>query len=433
MKLNQERRLPMPLWLQGAFEFAQVALISAILILLPLVAVWLTDGFADRSFDSLARLGGHAWLLIHGVPLDLQLAAGTTSRDMITGVISLTPLGLTLIPFLLAWRAGRRLARASYTDQLWQAGLGALIVYAAVGAGTGFITESVQVSTSLAQAALIPLIPAGAGLIIGARREAGSWARLIGVDAAEWIATTSQHSRWAGSYVWTVVRAAYLALMTGVALAALLMTVSIGLHWSDIVTVYEGLAPGIVGGAVLTVVELGLLTNFVFWTFSWASGAGFALGEGSLISPLVTQVGPLPAYPVFAALPTGELAFGLAALLIPVVGGLLAGWWFLREGENHFDEWLEIKIHARWFTAAVSTLVLGIAIGVIAGLMAAVATWISRGSIAIGRFTEIGPDPWMTALWVGAEVAVGVVLGYALAPLFERDPETAEDLTTADR
>lgn len=421
----------MPLWLQGAFEFAQVALVSAVLVLLPLAGVWLADGFSERSPDSLARLGGHAWLLIHGVPLELQLPAGTTSLEMITGVISLTPLGLTLVPFLLAWRSGRRLARASYTDQLWQAGLGALVVYAAAGAGTAYITDSMEVSTPIAAAMLIPLIPVGAGLIIGARREAGSWGRLIGVDAAEWIAATSQHSRWAGSYVWSAVRAGFLALLAGLALAALLMTVSIGLHWAEIISIYEGLAPGIVGGSVLTVVELGLLPNFAVWTLSWASGAGFSLGEGSTIGPLETDVGPLPIFPVLGALPTGELAFGLAALLIPVAGGVLAGWWFLREGENHFDEWLAIKVHARWFSAGVSTLVLGAFVGVITGIGAGAAAWLARGSIGIGRFTEMGPDPLMTAAWVAVEVAAGVVIGYALAPLLERDPDAAQESTTA--
>lgn len=423
----------MPLWLQGAFEFAQVALLTALFVVVPLVAVWWADGFADRSFVSLARLGGHAWLLIHGVPLELTLAGGTSSLDMLTGVITLTPLALTLVPFFLAWRSGRRLARASYTDQLWQAGLGAIVVYAAAGAGTAFITGTNEVSATIPAAMFIPLIPVGAGLIIGARREAGSWGRLIGVDAAEWIAATSQHSRWAGSYVWSMVRASTLALMASLALAALLMTVAIGLHWSDIITVYEGLAPGVVGGAVLTVVELGLLPNFVVWTLSWASGAGFALGEGSLVAPLGTQVGPQPSFPILAALPTGELEFGIAALLIPVAAGALAGWWFLREGENHLDEWLEIKVHARWFTSAVSTLALGISIGIITGIWAGIAAWISRGSIAIGRFTELGPDPLMTAAWVAAEVAAGVVIGYAFAPLLESDPHAVEESTTAER
>ncbi len=423
----------MPLWLQGAFEFAQVALVTALLVLIPLAGVWWADGFSDRSFASLARLGGHAWLLIHGVPLELQLAGGTSSRDMLTGAITLTPLALTLVPFFLAWRSGRRLARASYTDQLWQAGLGAVVVYAAASTGTAFISETSQVSTPVAAAMLVPLIPVGAGLIIGARREAGSWSRLIGVDAAEWVAATSQHSRWAGSYAWSIVRASTLAFMASLSLSALLLTVAIGLHWSEIITVYEGLAPGIVGGSVLTIVELGLLPNFAIWTLSWASGAGFLLGEGSLVGPLGTQVGPLPSFPMLAALPTGQLDFGIAALLIPITAGALAGWWFLREGENHLDEWLEIKVHARWFTSAASTLALGVFIGAIAGIGAAIAAWIARGSIAIGRFTELGPDPLTTAVWVAAEVAIGVVIGYALAPLLETDPETVDESTTSDR
>ena len=58
------------------------------------------------------------------------------------------------------------------------------------------------------------------------------------------------------------------------------------------------------------------------------------------------------------------------ALVVPALAGALAGWWFLREGENHFDEWLSIKVRARWFTAAASTLVLGAMIGAVAGLLA---------------------------------------------------------------
>ena len=62
--------------------------------------------------------------------------AGTAARRIRHP--SLIPLGLTLIPFLLAWRAGRRLARASYTDQLWQALLGSWLMYGAFGFATGF-------------------------------------------------------------------------------------------------------------------------------------------------------------------------------------------------------------------------------------------------------------------------------------------------------
>ncbi len=417
--------LPMPLWLQGGFELFQSALLSAIVVLLPLVGVWFADGFEDRSFDSLARLGGQAWLLIHGVPLQLEILMGTTSADTERGTLSLVPLGLTLLPFFLSWRAGRRLARAAYTDQLWQALLGALGVYAFVGGATAYLVQTEEVEISMLAGALIPLIPAGTGLIIGAYRAAGSWGRLIGVDAAAWVAKTSQHSRWAGSYVWSVIRAGLLAVTAAVCLAALLLAVDIALHWADIIEIYQELNTGVVGGIVLTVAQLGLLPNFVGWTLAWSSGAGFAVGTGSSISPLATTVGPLPAFPLLGALPTGELTYGMAALLLPVVAGVLAGWWFLREGENHFDEWLSIKVQTRWFTAAASTVVLGLLIGAAAGAGTAVLAWLSRGSLGIGRFVDLGPDALWTALWIALEVAAGVVIGYAVGPWLEREPRRA--------
>jgi hypothetical protein len=194
-----DRGLPMPLWLQGALETAQAAIISALAAVAPIVAVWATAGFQNTAFDTLARLAGQAWLLIHGVPLELAAVGPGAAGKAGSGMLTLIPLGLTLIPFLLAWRAGRRLARASYTDQLWQALLGSWVVYSAFGAATGFVCRTADVGINLWYAMLIPLIPFALGLVVGARREAGSWSRLIGVDAVAWISRTSQHSRWAGS------------------------------------------------------------------------------------------------------------------------------------------------------------------------------------------------------------------------------------------
>jgi hypothetical protein len=209
--------------------------------------------------------------------------------------------------------------------------------------------------------------------------------------------------------------------------------VDIALHWADIIEIYQELNTGVVGGIVLTVAQLGLLPNFVGWTLAWSSGAGFAVGTGSSISPLATTVGPLPAFPLLGALPTGELTYGMAALLLPVVAGVLAGWWFLREGENHFDEWLSIKVQTRWFTAVASTVVLGLLIGAAAGAGTAGLAWLSRGSLGIGRFVELGPDPLWTALWIALEVAAGVVIGYAVGPWLEREPRRVATTTAGSR
>ena len=89
--------------------------------------------------------------------------------------------------------------------------------------------------------------------------------------------------------------------------------------------------------------------------------------------------------------------------MVPVLAGVLAGWWFLREGENHFDEWLSIKVRVRWLTAAASTLFLALIIGAVAGVLAGALTWLARGSAGIGRLRDIGPDPLWTAVWLAAE------------------------------
>ena len=75
------------------------------------------------------------------------------------------------------------------------------MVYGGFGMATGFVCRTDDVAIFLWSAGLMPLIPFGLGMVVGARREAGSWSRLIGVDAADWIARTSQHSRWAGFYL----------------------------------------------------------------------------------------------------------------------------------------------------------------------------------------------------------------------------------------
>jgi len=421
----------MPLWLQGAIETAQAAVISALVVIAPIVAVWATAGFQDSAFDTLARLAGQAWLLIHGVPLKLAEVGSGAAGSAGSGMLTLVPLGLTLIPFLLAWRAGRRLARASYTDQLWQALLGSWVVYAAFGAATGFVCRTADVVINLWYAMLVPLIPYALGMVVGARREAGSWSRLIGVDAVAWISRTSQHSRWAGSYLASSAKAGFVALASALALACVLLAVDLFIHWNLVVAVYEVLDAGALGGAVLTIAQLGYLPNLAVFALAWASGSGFAMGVGSQVGPLGTATGPLPSIPVFAAIPAGSLEYGFVALVVPVLAGVLAGWWFLREGENHFDEWLSIKVRARWFTATVSTLALGVLVGGSAGLLSAGLAWLARGSAGLGRLTDIGPDPLWTAVWVAAEVGIGVVIGYAAGPWLERQQQVEEEAEMA--
>lgn len=418
----------MPLWLQGAFEAAQMFVMSALIVAVPLTATWFAGGFAERDASVVARLAGQIWLVGHGVPLQLTVSSGSVVAQVQAGDFTLVPLGLLLVPFLLAWRAGRRLARASYTDQLWQPLSSAAAVYAAAGLATGFVCSAPGINAPLLPSMLMPLIPAAAGLIIGARREAGSWSRLIGISASDWIARTSQDQRWAGSYVWAVLRSGFVAVMAALSLSAFLLAVDIVGRWNDIATVYQGLRPGATGDAALTLGQLAYLPNLAIWTMAWTGGGGFQLGAGSTVSPLGTTVAPVPPVPLLAALPTGELTWGFAALLIPVVAGVLGGWWFVRTGENHFDEWLSVKIRVRWLSLPLSTVFLGAVTGLIAGAFGWVLFWAAQGSIGLGRLTEVGPEPFTAALWMAVEVAAGAVIGSLVGPWLEGEYASSPEL-----
>ncbi|MDR2255276.1 MAG: DUF6350 family protein [Arthrobacter sp.] len=408
--------LPFPLWCQGALEALQVLLITVLVTLVPALAAWASGAWAEKNWVDASVIGGQWWLSAHGVPLlrSADAAGGP-------GTLWFVPLGLSLATLALAWRAGRRLARASWSHQLWQGIAGAAIVYAVGGAVIGLLARSAESSAPWWAAALIPLIPVLLGLVAGARREAGSFGRLIGVDAADRIRRASQYSRWAGSYVWAVVRAGLIGWMCAFALAAVLLVVRLALQWVDVVNVALELAPGAVGGAVLAAGQAAYLPNLALWTLSWISGGGFSVGTGASFSPFEAHAGPLPSFPLAAALPS-DLVGAWWLLAVPVVAGIVAGWWFLREGENHLEESLQLRFGPRWLALSASTLLLGLFVGAVAGLVSVLGSLLASGSWGIGQYTDLGPHVWLTGLLLTLEVGVGTMLGYLIAPLFERDP-----------
>ncbi|WP_347039200.1 DUF6350 family protein [Glutamicibacter halophytocola] len=358
---------PMPLALQGVFEILQSVVFCLALIMLPLVAVYFSGGFLEDSFNIILQFAGFAWLLIHGVPVELLNLGPEADPASVSGWVTLIPLGLSLLPFLFCLRAGRRIARASYTDQLWQGLLGAFIAYGGIGAAVGSLSNNSYGRVNVLAATLIPLVIAALGLIIGARREAGSWARLFGVDMAAYIQRISPHRRWAGSYVWHVIVAGFLGYVAAVGISGLLLTINLGLHWTEVANVYQEPRPGPIGSAALTLVQLSLIPNAVFWVLSWISGGGFTLGTGSTLSTLETTVGPLPSIPMLASLPTGEMSHQWLFLLLPVAAGIMAGWYFLRGGENHLEDWFARRIPFNMLSLGLSTACLSLFTGIVAG------------------------------------------------------------------
>lgn len=419
--------MPMPLWLQGVVELIVTALFSAIAVFAAMSAVWATKGFGDMEFSSVAAMSAHLWLLIHGVPLDLAAAFGASA-----GTMTLVPLGLSILPLLLCYRSGRRLARASYEGEFLIPVLSGSVTYALISSAMyGWASPHPQPLQAL-NAALVPLGIVVAGLMWGGYREARSLSRMVGVDTAEQISQMSQYSRWAGSYAWAVVRAAVVAFVALIGLGAVLLGIGILAGWSQIVATYQELHAGAVGDTAVTLLQLGFLPNLVIYAIAWSTGAGFSFGAGTSVGLTSSDAGTLPMLPILGAVPESMGTFGLLGLLVPLAAGAIAGWWFLREGEDHLDEWVALKVPFRPLSALISAVVLGVMTGILTSFGALWLGWISYGSLGIGRFTEVGAEPLTfaahTALTVGAGVTFGMLLSRALVPDSSRElPRFADE------
>jgi len=417
----------MPLWLQGVVELIVTALFSALAVFAAMSAVWATKGFGDMEFSSVAAMSAHLWLLIHGVPLDLAAAFGASA-----GTMTLVPLGLSILPLLLCYRSGRRLARASYEGEFLIPVLSGSVTYALISSAMyGWASPHPQPLQAL-NAALVPLGIVVAGLMWGGYREARSLSRMVGVDTAEQISQMSQYSRWAGSYAWAVVRAAVVAFVALVGLGAVLLGIGILAGWSQIVATYQELHAGAVGDTAVTLLQLGFLPNLVIYAIAWSTGAGFSFGAGTSVGLTSSDVGTLPMLPILGAVPESMGTFGLVGLLVPLGAGAIAGWWFLREGEDHLDEWVALKVPFRPLSALISAVVLGVMTGIMTSFGTLWLGWISYGSLGIGRFTEVGAEPLTfaahTALTVGAGVTFGMLLSRALVPDSSRElPRFADE------
>ncbi|MDY6055743.1 DUF6350 family protein [Micrococcus sp.] len=421
-KLGLPRPLPLPLWMQGAVEAFVAALTGLLVVVLPTLLVWVTGGFHAARIEEAVQVGAVLWLALHAAPVHVTAATTAVDQSAVSGTVWLVPWALTLLPLWLSWRAGRRLARASYRDQAWQALTGAVVVYALVGVAAALLPGAGRLSVSPVAGAVLPVLLFTVAALAGARREAGTWAHLIGVDLTEAIAARSQYERWAGSYAWSVVRGACVALASLAAMGALLAAGRVGVHWAQIVGVQQMVDAGPAGGLMIALLEVGYMPTFAVWAVAWAAGPGFRVGADSLYSAFGSHAASAPALPVLEALPVTWQSWHPFFLLVPVVAGVLAGWWLLREGENHLDDWLAARWERRWASLGASTAALAALTGLLVGLGSLVPLVLASGGLGVGSMAQIGPRVLATAAALGGWTALGCLVGYLVVLAVQERP-----------
>jgi len=347
----------------------------------------------DGTVEGAMSVGVTAWL------------AGQGAAPEVDGVtVRLVPLAVPALVLLVAAR-GARWAQATSAPagdrDAAVAVLSAASVYGLVVAGL----------TVTATPDGVVVDPLRAGVLAGLLVAAGLAAGLAG--ARDWSGRVAARLPAA---VRPALRGAIVALLGTLAAATVLLLTVLAVHAGDVLALGGRLGPGPVGGALLLLVCVSTLPNAVLWSAAYLLGPGFTVGTATAVSPSGVVLGPVPAFPLLAALPSPGDAPGWAPVLLvlPVVAGAVGGGLATRglpEGT-----W--------WRTAAT-----GAGAGAVAGLVLAGLLLVSGGAVGPDRMTVTGPVPAaalvaVVSLTLGGLIGAVAVRGFdQRAALLDRLPD----------
>ncbi|WP_374009736.1 DUF6350 family protein [Leifsonia sp. LS-T14] len=414
--------------LLAALEALIVAAIGLGICLVPITILWAAQYHLGADFAVVWRSSADVWLVGHGVNLTVALDPQTVAQLGLPAAavpfqVTIALLGFAALTAGLGVRTGMR---AAETDQRLVGAVSALAAFAVISTLVVLSSGSAVVQPSIWQGIVLPPFVYGLGIAVGFGFAAlrGPGEDLIGRAGSDTAETTSAvpASGSAAPAVLSALRAptrilaaperlrlgAAAALRAGTAataivigVAALILALLIFGHYGTIISLYEQLQSGVAGGAALTVGQLAILPNLVVWIASWLVGPGFAIGTGSSVGPLGTDLGPLPGLPVFGVIPPGGLAFGLVGLVVPLLAGFLAAV-LLRS---------RVDASGSGLTDLRSRILTALGLGLVAGIQLGLLAWWSSGALGPGRLHDVGPNPWLVGALAAAEVAVAAIIG----------------------
>jgi Family of unknown function (DUF6350) len=388
-------------FLIAAFEALVIAGIGVGITLAPLTVIWLFENDPSIDWFVAFRAASDIWLMAHGTRV--VVAEGVIMGvEVPSFVISVVPLGLTFLIGFLALRLGRRLTAA---NELWPGWLSATAVYGAISLFLSTAAHNPAIYPVNWQGTFLPptffAIVLVVGSLTGKRQLFGEASNLP--EAAEriwfknWVADRVDNLHWG-------IRAlAMPALRAGTGIVAMLLAISavmiallLAVNWITVTRFYEGLQVSVLGGIMVTAGQLAVLPNLVIFGAAWLTGVGFQIGAGSIISPIATNIGPMPIFPIVGAIPAGQLSFGLIAVAVPLLGAFAATLLIKR----HADE-VRFEFASAW-NAAIS---LGLAIGFVAAVEMGILAAAASGGFGPGRLQTVGINPLMLMAVVFVETA----------------------------
>jgi len=345
-----------------AVTLAQVVR-SISVVLLPIaflsLIAWATAGSTNGNTSDPIRAAIWLWLGAHHLAFQLTISAGAA-----TGWLTYLPLGALIFP-IWAIRSGFKRTIERLDNDYQSVALARTLfvtLYTVITAVIALLvtTDGVKPVWYLTPLVIIPITT-------------------LSVLSAERRKFSSQPIFFASR----ILAALFLAL-----------GISLLLNFATVKNLTQVLEPGILGGLLLLILNVLYLPNAAVATIGYFAGPGFAIGNGTIISPLSYQVPEIPALPILGALPTGRFPFALIAVLIFVIAGVALTSWTLNQ-----------RPEVLWQTF---TLVL-IAIAFI--------SWAASGSLMTQALSAVGVSIWKVTLAIGLEMAIGIGLARVLPRL----------------
>lgn len=372
-----------PLAVAGAIAASAVA-VTGLVILTPLVlAGWIAAPHAGLGLPGVLRTATGLWLAAHHVGFALRGA----------GRIGMLPLGLLLLPGALLWRAGRWVVRTGRVTRLSEVGYAAAALaapYAGLCGALALASRSPIAEPSLPQAVIAGFLLALCAGGLGGARALAPWGRL-----AQLLPPRPR----------SVVLGTAGALAVLGAAGAVLAGASLASHLSTFISLNDALQAGTVGSVLLLLAQIAYVPNAVGWAVCFMLGPGFAFGAGTVVAPTGAALGPLPMFPMLAALPTGPHGSvpawaSVAVLAMPYLAGAFGGLILVRAAPARAPE-----------TAPVWGFACGVATGCVTGVLAA----FSGGPLGSGRLAAVGPSGWQAAVVATLEVGVAAAVAAGIA------------------
>ena len=384
-----------------------VAAASTLLVCLAggVIGWFLTDAGAHGAPRDGLRVGALGWLMAHGSGVHV---AGT--------LVTAVPLGLSLLAAVVVWRLGLRLgdsvsghgpdadAIADGVRDWTVASATALFAagYALVAVVTHHLAATPATAPSLVRTlvwtVLLCGVVGGAAIAIGSGR------------AAIWTSFLPLSVRAATAAAWHT-------LVWFVALSTAVFVVALVVHWDSAADVMSQLHTSPGAAALLVGLSALMLPHASLFTGSYLLGPGFAVGAHTLVTPTAVVLGPLPLFPLLAALPTNGPTPGWVAALLalpPLVAAVAVHRTLLRYPT------------ARWDDAALR----GVGAGLLCAVGFAFLAALSRGAVGPGRMAEVGPYVFQVLLHGIATFGLGGLLGSMTATWRVRRAQPAETTIT---